>query len=99
MFDINDHPILLFFGVIFGIFLAIFAIISFWGIVIDRPACHKKADLYNTKTNWSYYTDCYAEKDGKMIPMELYEKMIMPNAVYGNAEQNIKVSIKQDSAK
>jgi hypothetical protein len=89
-FDITDHPILMVVCSIFGIFLAFFVIASFWCIVIERPICHKKAELYDTKTNWSYYTDCYAEKDGKMIPMHLYEKMIMPNAVYGNAEQNIK---------
>lgn len=80
---------------IFGIITGLFLIVTFIFVVFARPACIKKAYLYNTPTNWDFYTGCYIQKDGKMIPMEIYEKLLMPNTVYGNAEQNIKVKIEQ----
>lgn len=77
--------------IIGGIIMFLFGM----GYLIQGVPCHKKAKLYESKTEWSFFTGCFIKKDGKMIPMELYEKMIMPNAVYGNAEQNIKVKIEQ----
>ena len=74
------------------IFLALFIFMLYGaGIIFEQKSCSKTAELYEAETRFHWATGCFIKHNGRFIPMDEYEKLLIPNHQMGNGE--IKVSI------
>lgn len=83
---------------VFGVLLVFFAlcIFMFCGAetIFEQKSCSKSAELYNAETKFHWATGCFIKHNGRFIPMDEYEKLLIPNHQMGNGE--IKVSMEDE---
>lgn len=69
-----------------------FALVIITPVAISQKVvCNKYAKLYETTTDYSLWAGCYVKKDGQFLPREMFDKLLIPNAQYGNAEFNVNI--------
>ena len=61
----------------------------------SKQQCEKYTKLAGIEGIWSISTNCLVKSNGKILTLSQYVRLQVPNTVYGNAEQNIKVKIEQ----
>lgn len=74
-----------------GFLFGCIAIVCFFVFGGQYIACRQSAKVYSMPTSFTL-NGCYIKTPDGTMPLEAYEKTLIPNAVYGNGEIKVKVS-------
>lgn len=91
----NEYFVMGVIGALIGAFIGGMCSIFFLVNGFSKLECENYTKLSGIKSSWTISTGCLVNNDGKIITLAQYVRLQVPNAVYGNAEQNIKVKIEQ----
>lgn len=92
MKKINDDTKDIIIAMIFFIGLFFIAIPSVV-IAVSKIECKRYAEFANIKTKYTAITGCLVAYNGKTMTLDQFKMIQIPNAVYGAAEQTIKLKI------